>query len=167
MRQHKDYITHIDNLADRDVLTRKLFDVNMRLFSTSPEYKQLVLQVCSYIADLLANPCEGYTKPKGMSGANIGVPFNIIGIATADKPQVMINPRITRTYGSMVSASSNCGSLTLPAPITIKRHEFIDVEYYDTEGSKHILKKVGREHHGFTIAHEVDHNLGLLITDRI
>lgn len=164
---HKDYVTHINNIEDKDILTRRLFAVNMRLFGTSPQYKQMVLLICEYIKVMVSTTKEGYAAPKGFSGANGGIPFNIIAYMTKQGPQVMINPRITRTDGDMIITMSNCGSLTLPEPIKVKRFEYIDVEYYDMEGSMHKLVKVDRDHYGFTIQHELDHGQGILITDRI
>ncbi len=163
--KHSDHCTHINNPEDRDVLTRKLFNVNMRLFNTSIGYRTLVLDICKYIEWNTYTTKEGYKKPHGFSGANAGIPFNIIGV-NRGATDIMINPRITAYYGEISKSESNCGSLTLKKPIEIWRHEFIDIEYYRMNGKKCVEKKIGRGQGGYTIQHEVDHNLGILITER-
>lgn len=77
----------------------------------------------------------------------------------------MINPQIEKYYGDKVDSLSNCGSLTLKAPIAIKRHEDIYVSWYNEDGIQ-FQSAFGREENSFTIQHEVDHNNGRLILDR-
>lgn len=162
---HSDYCTHLKNDEDKDILTRRLFDVNFRLMKTSESYYELVRFACEYIAWCASTDKQGYKKPHGFSGANAGIPFNIIAVMVKGDPVVMINPKITAKYGEPVRSKSNCGSLTLDKQIDIYRHEFIDVEFYDLEGKKTTWTKVPSKP-GFTIQHEIDHNLGILITDR-
>ncbi len=120
--RHSDYCTHIKNPEDKDVLTRKLFDVNMRLFNTSVQYQNIILSICNYIHWNTKTEKEGYKKPHGFSGANAGIPFNIIGV-NRGVTDIMINPKILKTYGNKVESESNCGSLTLEKPIKIWRWE--------------------------------------------
>lgn len=169
MKKHEDYITHIKNEEDKVYLKSKHFPVNMRLFKTSKEYQALILQCCKYIEILCGDTKEGYKKPHGMSSANAGLAFNIIGITKNRNQkdeyiQIMINPEIVGYAGREVETQSNCGSLTLPEPITLHRHELIQVHYYNQKAEE---KKewFGREDGSFTIQHEIDHNLGILITD--
>lgn len=166
MVKHSDYCTHISNPEDVDVLTRPLFDVNMRLFATSAEYKAIVLQVCDYIKWCCETEKEGYKKPHGWSGANAGIPFNIIAVMRNGEAVVMINPKILNNMGRVIPVMSNCGSLTLPESIRVDRHKYINLAYYDTSGQFCYEAAVDRAEMGFTIQHEVDHNLGTLITDR-
>ena len=169
MKNHKDYITHIENKEDFIYLKSKHFPVNMRLFHSSSEYKNIILQQCEYIRSLCLDTKEGYKKPHGMSSANAGLSFNIIGITRfRNKPleycEIMINPIITKYIGNKVNSLSNCGSLTLPDQILIQRYETVKVVWFTEEG---IEKEgiFGRDNGSFTIQHEVDHNLGILITD--
>ena len=166
MLKHSDYVTHIKNGEDVDVLTRKLFDVNMRLFQTSPQYKKIILDICEYLIWQCKTEKEGYKLPHGFSGANAGIPFNIISYRLKDDIIVMINPKITRYSDEKIVSESNCGSLTLNIPITIERSSTIDVSFYDMGGNKRTLEGVNRKNAGLTIQHEVDHNLGVLIYDR-
>lgn len=160
---HKDCCTLLKNKEDRDILTRKLFDVNLRLSVASPSYNSLVVECCEYIRYLATHERPGYKKPHGFSGANAGIPFNIIALANGD---VMINPRIALHKGVKVS-SSNCGSLLLDQPIEINRYEFVIVEYigYDSfiDRKPEIVRVEG---YLPTVQHEIDHNNGILITDR-
>lgn len=156
MFKHLDVCTHIDFNFDHDILKRRLFDVNMRLFQSSPDYKSIVLCCAEYIRELARTTREGYKTPHGFSGANAGIPFNII----ADQERVYLNPVITYRQGVRRS-TSNCGSLTLKEPIEIWRYEEISVDYFDLEGAPHTIE-------GYlpTLQHEIDHNNGILITDR-
>lgn len=163
---HSDYVTHMDNVEDQDILTRKLFDVNMRLFNTSYKYRKIILEICDYIKWNCYTEKEGYKKPHGFSGANAGISFNIIAYNANHNTVVMINPVITKYYGDTIISESNCGSLTLNNPIEVERSEFIDISYYDEQGKFKELKRVDRRNCGLTIQHEVDHLNGILIYDR-
>lgn len=163
---HSDYCTHIKNPEDKDILTRRLFDVNMRLFETSKEYRNIINSICQYLIWWAKTPKDGYKMPHGVSGANAGISFNIIAVNRGEFPNIMINPKILKSYGKKIESESNCGSLTLEAPIKILRDEFVDIEYFTIAGNKKIERKIGREQAGFTIQHEIEHNLGILITDR-
>lgn len=168
--KHSDCITHLNNKEDLVYLKSKHFPVNMRLFKTSPKYKEIILQQCAYIRDLCLYEKEGYKKPHGMSSANAGLAFNIIGFMrhrnTPDEYcQIMINPVITKYSGELVTSLSNCGSLTLDESISVKRFSDIQVEYYDEDGVFH-TRYFPRTKGSLTIQHEIDHNQGILITDR-
>lgn len=169
--KHSDYITHIKNEEDFVYLKREHFPVNMRLFKTSKEYKNIILQCCEYIKMLATTKAEGYKKPHGMSSANAGLSFNIIGIVMNRNTEkefckIMINPIIKAQSREKVNTQSNCGSITLEEPITIVRSVSVWVSYFDEKGKKH-FESFNREQGCFTIQHEVEHNLGILITDKI
>ena len=104
---------------------------------------------------------EGYTKPKGWSGANAGIPFNIIA---THKLGVLINPKVWNKREPII-VNSNCGSLTLQNSIEVTRYKYIDLLYNDvTNGDRQqLLNYCGDD--VFTIQHEVEHNLGILISD--
>ncbi len=163
---HLDCTTHIKFDEDKPYLTTKLFNVNIRLLQTCPPYREIVRECSDYISWRSATELEGYKKPHGMSGANVGIPWNIIAYNCNGATYTMINPIITRSYGKRIKSQSNCGSLILEEPIIIERWEFIDVEYYDLGGNKHRIEKMSREDGCLTVAHEIEHNLGILITDR-
>lgn len=168
--KHSDYITHISNQEDLSYLRTQLNDVNIRLFHTSLPYRDLVQKACDYIKFLTITQMEGYKLPHGMSGANAGIPWNIIGIARNRGTRyahadIMINPHILIYEGEEVESMSNCGSLILDKPIEIKRYEKIYVRYYSYLGIPY-EEWFTRDQGGFTIQHEIDHNNGILITDR-
>jgi Polypeptide deformylase len=156
--QHTDYCTLLRNPEDRDILTRKLFDVNMRLFKSSPGYHQIIMDICEYLRWCAQTEKDGYKKPHGYSGANAGIPFNIIALADG---MVMINPHYGDVGPDRVESLSNCGSLMLEKPIKIWRWRRVQVHYFNPDGVKCEL-----EGYVPTIQHEIDHNLGILITDR-
>lgn len=162
---HLDVCTHIKFPADRDILNRKNFDVNMRLFHSSPGYRSLVQEACHYIEECVSHDHDGYSTPKGWSGANAGIPWRIIAVMVGETPLVMINPIIEILEGGQEVVKSNCGSLTLSEPVEVKRHKSIKVSYYDTQGLPQWIK-MQRIDGGYTAQHEVDHTLGILITDK-
>lgn len=169
MKKHEDYVTHINNSEDIIYLKTKHFPVNMRLFKTSFEYKNIILQQCSYIRERCLDTIEGYKKPHGMSSANLGLAHNIIGVTRNrlrgnEYCKILINPRIVEYMGNLVETTSNCGSITLENPIKLKRNSEIIVNYFDEKGNE-FVELFTRETGAFTIQHEVDHNLGILITD--
>ncbi len=169
MKKHSDYITHIKNEEDKVYLRSKLLPVNIRLFNTSPEYKAIILQQCDYLKMLVLTKMEGYKKPHGMSSANAGLAFNIIAICMNrgqkdEQAVVMINPRIVDLGKDLVETTTNCGSLTLEEPIKIERPDWCVVEWWAEDGS-YCVRDFHREDGAFTIQHEIDHNLGILIID--
>lgn len=155
---HQDACTFLKNVEDQDILTRRLFDVNMRLFRDNPKYRGLIQWVAGYIKYLATTEREGYKKPHGYSGANAGIPFNIIALADGT---MMINPKIVNTWGGTKIGESNCGSLLLVKPIRVKRYANVQVNYYSLDGLPCTAT-------GYlpTVQHEIDHNNGILITDR-
>lgn len=161
-----DYVTFIGNEEDVIYLKRRAFPVNMRLFNTSEGYRDIVLSCCDYMKTLSLQEMDDYKKPHGMSGANAAIPFNIVAVVRSrgkedEHCEILINPVITDASEEMKSSFSNCGSIRLEEPIEIIRHEWVDIEYYTTTGEK---KK--RRSRNATVQHEIDHNLGILITDR-
>ena len=157
--KHTDVCTILgEGGADRDILTRQNFDVNLRLLRTSRVYRGIVWACCAYLRYLAMTTREGYKKPHGFSGANAGIPFRIIALANST---VMINPVVVDHSDERRVSMSNCGSLLLAKPIAIERWTHVSVEYYDIAGNLH-------EVDGYlpTVQHEIDHCDGVLITDR-
>jgi peptide deformylase len=163
-------MTHVSHEEDLPFLRTKLYDVNMRLFRINSNYRDVIDRCCEAMNQAFRDGFEDYKPLHGISGANLAIPFNIIGIVRNRGRmnaylEIMINPKITKTYGDIVESESNCGSIRLKEPISIKRHEMIDLEWFDASGT--LIKKegIGRQRGSLTIQHEVDHNLGILITD--
>jgi len=166
-----------------DTLHRKCFDVNMRLYRNNQEYNKAVGAIISLMKAMLETEFSDYAKLKGISGANISIPLNIIVIRVESKrglpkehssvvlPEVFsfINPKITKHSKKTSIVKSNCGSINLSEPINVARYDWIDLEYY--RSGDHRNGEKNTERYGkplsFTIQHEVDHNAGVLITDKI
>lgn len=167
---HTDYVTDISHAEDEPYLKRPLFNVNMRLFRPSHAYHNLVQAACDHLEWCCLTKAQGYKLPHGFSGANAGIPWNIIAIARERGTkkawaEIMINPEITVQSPQMVESESNCGSIRLREPIKVMRREWVKVLWYDRNERMH-LADYRREDGGFTIQHEIDHNRGILITDR-
>ena len=147
-----------------DCLTRQLFNVNMRLFNANKSYRTIINDICNYMEMVINREYVDYSKLSGLSGANVGIPYNIISVRMKKLIMHMINPSITRASKTSKKLKSNCGSLNLPAPLLVSRRDWVDVSYYDTDGN-HQSKRFILNNSGGTIQHEIDHNRGVLITD--
>jgi len=162
-----------------DILHRKVFNVNIRLMGTSPGYFKIVMETIQYMRDVLRQDYSNYSTVRGISGANVGIPFNIIGIRLRAKPKppgfllidgfngttFMINPQIVERSEATRECTSNCGSVRLKSSIKVLRNKWVRVEYYNMNLIKETHKFEGFL--GYTIQHEVEHNQGVLVTDKI
>lgn len=165
-----DFITYIHTPEDVVYLKTKLLPVSMRLFKSSIQYRHIIKDICRYIEFLALNKPDDYKLPHGMSGANVGIPFNIIGIVRNRGKkdaycEIMINPTIIEWVDdNNVTMLSNCGSIRLKEPIEVSRPSEVKVLYYDEQGDSR-LRWFSISQGGATIQHEIDHNNGILITD--
>jgi len=154
-----------DSEDDNDILHRKLFDVNIRLFNANKKYRKLILGIIRYVEKVARKKFEDYSSAKGISGANVGIPFNIMSVLNKNnKWDFFLNPEFLKKSTKKEIIKSNCGSLLLEEPIKVERHEWIELEYYNLKGKKEVKYFDGQ--YGRTIQHEVDHNNGILITSR-
>jgi peptide deformylase len=168
MNHISDWLTHIDNKEDEPYLRSKLLDVNMRLFKANKAYRELVLMACHHLQVHCLSKLDGYKLPHGTSGANLGIPWNIIAIAKNRGQhdayaEIMINPHITEHSTERVYSESNCGSIRLPAPIKVWRWAWVVVKWFSMDGNEMVTRRI---YGSLTIQHEIDHNNGILITDR-
>lgn len=166
---HDDHITWIERPEDVCYLRTPLLPVSIRLWGSSPGYRAVVESCIAHITKAVLTQCSGYKLPHGMSGANLGIPFNVIARAVhrgtpKARAEVMINPKIVNQSGAHLVSDSNCGSIRLAEPIKVKRRSDVLVEWWDVNRRFHRNWR-DREWGSLTIQHEVDHNLGILITD--
>ena len=149
-----------------DCLKSQLLDVNMRLYNHKTEkgYNKVVKGVIKYMESVLKLHFRDYSKLKGISGANLAIPFNIVVVRSRSRSITMINPKIIKMSREKRELSSNCGSLNLPESHPVKRREWVVVSYYGVDG-KYVEGKFSLDDVGGTVQHEIDHNRGVLITD--
>lgn len=149
-----------------DCLKTQLLDVNMRLYNHKTErgYRKVVKNVIEYMESVLGQHFRDYGELKGISGANLAIPFNIVVVRSRSRSITMINPKIIKMSRGKRELSSNCGSLNLPKNHPVKRREWVVVSYYGVDG-KYVEEKFSLDDVGGTVQHEVDHNRGVLITD--
>jgi peptide deformylase len=152
-------------MEDEDpMLRRQLFDVPLRLFKNNTSFNVLIKDSILHMLDALHNEYKDYKNAKGISGANVGVPYNIIIVKDEDRDFILINPVMTPVGDETKKVSSNCGSLVLEEKIKVLRYKKIVVSWYDWDGEFHIKEFEGKL--AYTLQHEIDHNLGILITDK-
>ncbi len=164
-----DYVAQIENKQDEVYLKSVLPPVCMHLFHSSRRYNSLIMNIISYMDWEMNQKWEDYGSNTdggtyGISGANLAIPFNIIGYRNDGSNHFMINPVILSLGGELVDVLSNCGSIRLAEKIKVSRHTEIIVNYFNMDGTEH-EELFRRKDGSFTIQHEVDHNLGILITD--
>jgi peptide deformylase len=153
-----------DKEEHNDCLHRELFPVNIRLLKDNEAYWLMIHQIVDYMEQALTNEYDDYAKLQGISGANVGVPYNIILLNRGeDGGEVLLNPVIVRRSKKTKRAETNCGSLNLDKSIEVVRNEWVDVEYTAFDSNKY--PKVKKIFKSATIQHEIDHNNGILITD--
>jgi peptide deformylase len=168
MLNASDVLTHIDNEEDIPYLRTQLFQVNIRLFHTSSYYRTLIQNAVDVLRTYALAQYKDYKDPHGMSGANAGIPWNIIAIVVdRGRPNArclcMLNPKILDQRDPCVRLS-NCGSIRLFSPINVSRYNIIRLGYFTELGEYKEENFTGAV--AATIQHEVDHNNGILITDR-
>jgi len=134
------------------------------------------MDIIKYMGKLSKCDFLDYSKLQGISGANLGIPFNIVGVrATAKAIKdglsaiegtlfFLINPKVVEESKETYIVMSNCGSIRLPKKIKVERHEWVKVGYYDLTGAP--KEDVFKGAFGSTLQHEIEHNLGILITDK-
>lgn len=157
----KEYLVQIRE-RQNETLTRKLHDVNIRLYNNNKEYRKIVRSVIDLMSRVLYMNFIDYPPLKGISGANVGIPFNIIVIKVNETTKQMLNPKVIKKAGKDIKLTSNCGSLLLSENITVLRSEIAEIEYYDLNGNKKI-ERFSESNGGFTIQHEIEHNLGITL----
>lgn len=160
----RDFLVQNSEL-DNQSLRNKLLNVNIRLFQANKKYSGIVILIIDYMKKLLATSFSDYSNLRGISGANIGIPINIIGfVSTKGHVVIMINPFIKEHSDKKRTVSSNCGSLVLPKSIKVERSYSVTVDYHNEDGRPCFRTFEGTD--AFVIQHEVDHNNGILITQR-
>ncbi len=152
-----------------DVLHMKGAPVNMRLFKSNRSYRSVIMKVIDLMIKGASISFDDYPKVQGISGANVGIPFNIVVVIIEGGQEIFINPKVINRSGTTVSAKSNCGSLNLQESIKIERYLWVEVEWHDIDGGLHQeIFKIGDSDpvSSATLQHEMEHNLGILITDK-
>ena len=156
---------HMEEEDNSSYLHVPLFNVNTRLYKTSRPYKEIISNIIEYMKSMFDMKFSDYGGLKGLSGANIGIPFNIIVVSEKYNLIVMINPKIIDVSSSKTTRKSNCGSLRLSKSIDVMRHNVVRILFLDTDMEEHIIPISGPV--GSTVQHEIDHNNGITIEDRV
>jgi peptide deformylase len=161
-RSIKDWLLQV---TEGDPILRKTsFDVPIRLFKSNKAFKTLIKEIVLHMYDVLSAEYKDYKNTKGISGANVGIPYNIIVVKDGDGYLTMLNPAMTPVGDETKVVSSNCGSIVLREKVKVRRHEKIAVSWYDLSGEFHIDEFEGKL--AYTLQHEIDHTLGILIIDK-
>ena len=159
-----------DREDDDSFLHRQLFPVSVRLYKENIRYRKIIRDMIEYMRKVATTEFSDYGKLRGLSGANVGIPYNIVVLVEKNyHTEVFINPIIIRGYGDKRIVTSNCGSLQLKKPIKVTRYNEISIQYHDYEdkklpdGSLVLITQQFKGARAATLQHEVDHNNGLLI----
>ena len=153
-----------------DCLTRKGFPVNIGMLRKNSRYRELIKDIIKYMREVATIEYSDYGELKGLSGANVGIPFNIVVLVDKTyRTTVLLNPVIVEQSDETRVVKSNCGSLNLKKSIKVKRYTDIAVQYYELnpdklpEGTVIKVAKTFKGATASTLQHEIDHNNGILI----
>lgn len=163
MKISEHLIQMTDNAA---ILASQAAEVNIRLFRSNKQYRNVILEIVRYMDEHLHSTFEDYTDPRGVAAPNLGFPFRIIGYKKRDGCQFCINPKIVLFSLATTTTQGNSGSLRLETPLSIERAVCIDLQYYDLEGTEVLKKSIGRNEGSFTIQNEVDQINGITVIER-
>lgn len=147
------------------ILTTPCHAVNMRLVRSNESYRKIIVNIIQHMLSVLCTKFSDYAELKGISGANVGIPFNIVIVKQKERYLVMINPEILAKSKETYKAMSNCGSINLEKSIEVVRHKEVLVRYTPYENDT-FLSPIEKVFTSATIQHEVEHNLGILITSK-
>ena len=153
---------------DREILRRKSYNVNMRLYRANESYRKIIESIANHMFDAIGKNWVDYSAEKGVAAPVLGFPFRMIAVSlsTEYKPFVMINPKIFAVSDTMVPGRTNCGAIRLKSTIEVKRPSWISIRYYDLSGTQVVRDRILKTEGGHMIQHEIDHLDGILITDR-
>ncbi len=154
------------NEYDRECLSRACFNVNMRLYHVNVEYRKIITSIIDYMYLVLDTNFEDYPQETGVASSTLGIPFNIIAYKNKEIKKAMINPEIVERSLTKSTGKSNCGCCRLKNKIEIFRYDWISVRYYDRFGNLSADERLTKMEGGFTVQHEIDHNIGYTIVDR-
>ena len=155
---------YLVQVSDNDPMLRtKLLNVPLRLYRENKEYKKFILSIVEYMNRILDMKFNDYEKVKGISGANVGIPYNIIIVRHKKGKIVCLNPKITHT-GKKVQVKSNCGSILLKESIEVTRVDKVILNWVNLDGKEQTEEY--EKTTAYTLQHEVEHNEGILITDK-
>jgi peptide deformylase len=149
------------------ILRGTMYNVPMRIYRNSKPYRKLIKSVVKRMKKIVKKGFDDYPIVTGVSGANIGIPLNIIVVKDLSdgKMVAMINPKIIKRSQTRRDSKTNCGSLLLEERVVVRRHDMVKIEYYDMKGKTCV--ETFRGQLASTIQHEIDHSNGILIIDRI
>ena len=154
---------YLVQVSDNDPMLRtELLNVPMRLFKENKEYKKFILSIIEYMNRILDMKFNDYEKVKGISGTNVGIPYNIIIVRHKKEKIICLNPKIVHT-GKRVKVKSNCGSVLLKESIEVSRVDKVILNWIDLDGKEQTEEY--EKMTAYTLQHEVEHNKGILITD--
>lgn len=99
----------------------------------------------------------------GLAAPQIGQNIRLIIVLTKDGPEIMFNPKITKT--SLRSVWGEEGCLSIPKTFgQVKRKKNVRCEYIDIKGQKRVVDAADMV--ARIIQHEVDHLDGILFIDK-
>jgi peptide deformylase len=141
-----------------DCLFRKGFQVNMRLYNSNAEYKKMILSIVEYM-----ELCNFTGLFAAMSGANIGVPLNLVLLGTK---RLFINPKIIAKSRETTLNFNGCGSISSrQSYMLVEFPTWITVQYFDREGVEHVENFNGMD--CILLQHEIWHNQGIMIYEKV
>lgn len=122
----------------------------------------------TYVQTIIADMFETMYQAKGvgLAAIQVNVPLQIVTIDISDpqdSPLCLMNPNIIATKNIV---NSNEGCLSFPGIYAnIKRHQIIEVQFFDIRGKKQVLQ--ADDLLSICIQHEIDHLYGKTFFDHL
>lgn len=116
--------------------------------------------------------CIWHYNALGIAAPQIGVNKTVMLVMkgySSTRPEIieMINPEILDLSAKMVEGEEGCLSFPGEA-VTVKRHDYLRVKYFDRDGIDHILDTANMEPLlSVEIQHEYDHLSGRTLADYV
>lgn len=137
----------------------------LRQIAMEVDFQRDRLHLARWI-DVLARTLDMHPNGVGLAAPQVGLPVRMLAIECSGRQNasvVWINPTIKRRIGSKTSQE---GCLSLPGRrYACSRAKRIEVEAFDKEGVRHLLRCEGLE--AVCFQHEIDHLDGILIEDGV
>lgn len=152
-----------------DTISKPAPLVNIKLYHSSKTYHAFVVQACDYLLGMLKTTLSDAATPKSIAAPALGIPLNIIAMATTNyaPPKIYINAKIVgKSNNAMTAVTSSSPIFNGLGGVKLKRYDSIDIEYCNSEGV--VFRQVGmdKDQGGFFFQNEIDVCNGVMILDR-
>lgn len=158
----------IYQIGEYEALRKPSLPVQLNKLKT-PEYKAKI----RYMRSCMKKYRRLTGKGRAIAAVQLGFPEEMIVVYDPDvknEAWIMINPKITKKSKEMLIYPEMCMS-AMPAIAKVARPAWVEIEYYDEKGEKHLWDTKDSTDKGRMsnriLQHEIDHLPGHICIDRV